>query len=163
MTPWEIQGTEMISCNCSYGCPCQFNALPTNGNCEAMGAISIDSGHYGDVVLDGHAIGGLPSHKIALKGLVRTFQNIRLFKSLTVVENLLVAQHRKVKAGLLHGLFATPAYRHAEQAALERAAVWLDRMGLTSVANRPAGTLSYGHQRRLEIARCMITEPRLLM
>ncbi|AZQ55704.1 high-affinity branched-chain amino acid ABC transporter ATP-binding protein LivG [Burkholderia cenocepacia] len=117
----------------------------------------------GDVVLDGHAIAGLPSHQIALKGLVRTFQNIRLFKSLTVVENLLVAQHRKVKAGLLHGLFATPAYRHAEKAALERAAVWLDRMGLTSVANRPAGTLSYGHQRRLEIARCMITEPRLLM
>ncbi|ALX15204.1 ABC transporter ATP-binding protein [Burkholderia cepacia JBK9] len=117
----------------------------------------------GDVVLDGHAIGGLPSHKIALKGLVRTFQNIRLFKSLTVVENLLVAQHRKVKAGLLHGLFATPAYRHAEKEALERAAVWLDRMGLTSVANRQAGTLSYGHQRRLEIARCMITEPRLLM
>ncbi|MET3216444.1 UNVERIFIED_ORG: branched-chain amino acid transport system ATP-binding protein [Burkholderia territorii] len=117
----------------------------------------------GDVVLDGHAIAGLPSHQIALKGLVRTFQNIRLFKSLTVVENLLVAQHRKVKAGLLHGLFATPVYRHAEKEALERAAVWLDRMGLTSVANRPAGTLSYGHQRRLEIARCMITEPRLLM
>ncbi|CAG2330204.1 MULTISPECIES: high-affinity branched-chain amino acid ABC transporter ATP-binding protein LivG [Burkholderia] len=117
----------------------------------------------GDVVLDGHAIAGLPSHQIALKGLVRTFQNIRLFKSLTVVENLLVAQHRKVKAGLLHGLFATPAYRHAEKEALERAAVWLDRMGLTAVANRPAGTLSYGHQRRLEIARCMITEPRLLM
>ncbi|KWZ32228.1 high-affinity branched-chain amino acid ABC transporter ATP-binding protein LivG [Burkholderia anthina] len=117
----------------------------------------------GDVVLDGHAIAGLPSHQIALKGLVRTFQNIRLFKSLTVVENLLVAQHRKVKAGLLHGLFATPAYRHAEKEALERAAMWLDRMGLTAVANRPAGTLSYGHQRRLEIARCMITEPRLLM
>ena len=117
----------------------------------------------GDVVLDGHAIGGLPSHQIALKGLVRTFQNIRLFKSLTVVENLLVAQHRKVKAGLLQGLFSTPAYRRAEKEALERAAVWLDRMGLTAVANRPAGTLSYGHQRRLEIARCMITEPRLLM
>ncbi|MGR3908233.1 high-affinity branched-chain amino acid ABC transporter ATP-binding protein LivG [Burkholderia sp. SR8] len=117
----------------------------------------------GDVVLDGHAIGGLPSHKIALKGLVRTFQNIRLFKSLTVVENLLVAQHRKVKSGLLPGLFSTPAYRRAEHEALERAAVWLDRMGLKAVANRPAGTLSYGHQRRLEIARCMITEPRLLM
>lgn len=117
----------------------------------------------GDVVLDGHAIAGLPSHRIALKGLVRTFQNIRLFKSLTVVENLLVAQHRKVKSGLLPGLFSTPAYRRAEQEALERAAVWLDRMGLKSVANRQAGTLSYGHQRRLEIARCMITEPRLLM
>ncbi|MDN7929972.1 DUF1326 domain-containing protein [Burkholderia metallica] len=53
MTPWEIQGTELMNCNCSYGCPCQFNALPTNGYCAAMGAISIDSGHYGDVVLDG--------------------------------------------------------------------------------------------------------------
>lgn len=117
----------------------------------------------GDVVLDGHPIAGLASHQIARKGLVRTFQNIRLFKSLTVVENLLVAQHRQVKSGLLHGLFATSAYRHAEKAALERAAMWLERMKLTSVANRPAGTLSYGHQRRLEIARCMITGPRLLM
>ncbi|MEK8069042.1 DUF1326 domain-containing protein, partial [Burkholderia contaminans] len=53
MTPWEIQGTELINCNCSYGCPCQFNAPPTHGHCAAMGAISIDSGHYGDVVLDG--------------------------------------------------------------------------------------------------------------
>lgn len=103
----------------------------------------------GDVVLDGHPIAGLASHQIARKGLVRTFQNIRLFKSLTVVENLLVAQHRQVKSGLLHGLFATSAYRHAEKAALERAAMWLERMNLTSVANRPAGTLSYGHQRRL--------------
>lgn len=68
-----------------------------------------------------------------------------------------------MKSGLLHGLFATSAYRHAEKAALERAAMWLERMNLTSVANRPAGTLSYGHQRRLEIARCMITGPRLLM
>ncbi|KVE38544.1 high-affinity branched-chain amino acid ABC transporter ATP-binding protein LivG [Burkholderia sp. BDU5] len=117
----------------------------------------------GRVVLDGHAIGGLMSHQVSRKGLVRTFQNIRLFKSLTVVENLLVAQHRLVKSGLLHGLFATPAYRRAEREALERAAVWLDRMNLTAVANRPAGTLSYGHQRRLEIARCMITNPRLLM
>lgn len=53
MIPWEIQGTELINCNCSYGCPCQFNALPSNGRCEAMGAISIDKGHYGDVRLDG--------------------------------------------------------------------------------------------------------------
>ncbi|MBB3007286.1 DUF1326 domain-containing protein [Cupriavidus alkaliphilus] len=53
MTPWEIQGTELINCNCSYGCPCQFNALPSNGFCEAMGAISISAGHYGEVRLDG--------------------------------------------------------------------------------------------------------------
>ncbi len=53
MTPWEIQGSELINCNCAYGCPCQFNALPTKGLCEAMGAISIDKGHFGDVKLDG--------------------------------------------------------------------------------------------------------------
>ncbi|SOZ39043.1 DUF1326 domain-containing protein [Cupriavidus neocaledonicus] len=53
MTPWEIQGTELINCNCSYGCPCQFNAVPSKGFCEAMGAISISDGYYGDVRLDG--------------------------------------------------------------------------------------------------------------
>lgn len=53
MTPWEIQGTELMNCNCSYGCPCQFNALPTRGFCEAMGGIAIESGFHGDVRLDG--------------------------------------------------------------------------------------------------------------
>ena len=100
---------------------------------------------------------------VARHGLVRTFQNIRLFKSLSVVENLLVAQHRQINTNLLSGLFKLPGYRRAERAALDRAAYWLDRVGLTSLANRDAGTLSYGHQRRLEIARCMITGPRLLL
>jgi branched-chain amino acid transport system ATP-binding protein len=117
----------------------------------------------GRIVMAGEAIAGLPSHRVARKGLVRTFQNIRLFKQLTVVENLLVAQHLQVKSGLIHGLLATPAYRRAEREALARAVTWLEYMGLKSVANREAGTLSYGHQRRLEIARCMITGPRLLM
>lgn len=57
MTPWEIQGTELINCNCAYGCPCQFNAPPTKGFCEAMGAISIERGHFGDVKLDALKIG----------------------------------------------------------------------------------------------------------
>lgn len=57
MTPWDIQGSELINCNCSYGCPCQFNALPTRGFCEAMGAISIEKGHFGEVPLDGLKIG----------------------------------------------------------------------------------------------------------
>lgn len=52
MTTWEIQGRELINCNCSYGCPCQFNALPTKGFCEALGAIAVDKGHHGDVSLD---------------------------------------------------------------------------------------------------------------
>jgi hypothetical protein len=53
MIPWEIRGRELINCNCSYGCPCQFNALPTKGFCEAMGAIAVDKGRYGEVRLDG--------------------------------------------------------------------------------------------------------------
>ena len=57
MTPWEIQGTELVNCNCAYGCPCQFNALPTHGFCEAMGAIAIDKGHYGAINLDKLKIG----------------------------------------------------------------------------------------------------------
>lgn len=57
MTPWEIQGTELINCSCAYACPCQFNAAPTKGGCEAMGCISIDKGHFGDVRLDGTRIG----------------------------------------------------------------------------------------------------------
>ncbi len=57
MIPWEIQGVELVNCNCAYGCPCQFNALPTHGFCEAIGAIAVDKGHYGDVSLDGLKIG----------------------------------------------------------------------------------------------------------
>jgi len=117
----------------------------------------------GDIVMDGRPITGLPSHKVARHGLVRTFQNVRLFKQLTVLENLLVAQHTQVKAGLLHGLLKLPSYRKAEIDAVARAAQWLDFMGLREYANREAGNLAYGHQRRLEIARCMITKPRLLM
>ena len=73
------------------------------------------------------------------------------------------AQHRHLRTSLLAGLFKTRAYRDAEQEAMENALRWLDYMGLREFANRAAGNLAYGHQRRLEIARCMITRPRLLM
>lgn len=117
----------------------------------------------GVITMDGKSITGLSSHKVARHGLVRTFQNVRLFKSLTVLENLLVAQHSHMQTGLISGLFKTPAYRRSEDEAQEAAAQWLDFMDLRQYANREAGNLAYGHQRRLEIARCMITRPRLLM
>ncbi len=117
----------------------------------------------GVIVMDGKPIHGMPSHKVAREGLVRTFQNVRLFKNLTVLENLLVAQHQHINTNLFSGLFKTPAYRKSESQALDNAAKWLDFMGIKEYANREAGNLAYGHQRRLEIARCMITKPRLLM
>lgn len=125
------------------------------------------SGFYrptsGSIAVENTAIGGMPSHQVARHGLVRTFQNIRLFKTMTVVENLLVAQHTQLSTGLLPGLLKLPGYRRSEAEALERAAYWLDQLGLRALANREAGTLSYGYQRRVEIARCMITKPRLLL
>jgi len=117
----------------------------------------------GRILMDGKNITGLPSHKVARHGLVRTFQNVRLFKQLTVLENLLVPQHTQVENRLLPGLLNLKSYRQSEAAALDRAITWLDFMGLREFANREAGNLAYGHQRRLEIARCMITRPRLLM
>lgn len=117
----------------------------------------------GSIAMDGADITGLPSHRVARHGLVRTFQNVRLFKQLTVLENLLVAQHTQVESRLVPGLLKRKSYRDSEAQAKQRALQWLDFMGLRQYANREAGNLAYGHQRRLEIARCMITQPRLLM
>ncbi len=111
----------------------------------------------------GEEIQRLPGHKIANKGMIRTFQHVRLFKDMTVLENLLVAQHRLLNNNLLSGLFKTPTYKAAEQRALEQAAYWLEKVGLLEHANREAGTLAYGQQRHLEIIRCMVTNPTLLM
>ena len=125
------------------------------------------SGFYrpstGTIRLQNQELACLGSHTVARHGLVRTFQNVRLFKHMTALENLLVAQHRHLRTSLPAGLLRTRAYRESEQKALDKALQWLDYMGLREFANREAGNLAYGHQRRLEIARCMVTEPRVLM
>jgi branched-chain amino acid transport system ATP-binding protein len=97
--------------------------------------------------------------------VARTFQNIRLFSGMTVLENLLVAQHKALMAASgfsIKGLIGARSYKDAEAAAIERAAQWLERVGLIARADDPAGSLPYGDQRRLEIARAMCTSPRLL-
>ncbi|MBE5252515.1 ABC transporter ATP-binding protein [Mixta mediterraneensis] len=102
------------------------------------------------------------AHLVNRAGLARTFQNIRLFREMSVIENLLVAQHMLVNRNLLAGVFNTRGYREAENRALDRAFYWLEMVNLISAANRLAGTLSYGQQRRLEIARAMCTQPELI-
>ena len=97
--------------------------------------------------------------------VARTFQNIRLFAGMTVLENLVVAQHNalmRASAFSFAGLFGLKSYRTAESAALDKAHYWLDRTGLLPRADDPAGSLAYGEQRRLEIARAMCTDPVLL-
>ncbi len=108
----------------------------------------------------------MDGHRIARDaGIARTFQNIRLFAGMTILEILIVAQHRPLMRASLYtvgGLFNLPGYRRAEAAAVEKARHWLDRVGLIEQADHIAGNLPYGAQRRLEIARAMCTDPTLL-
>ena len=107
----------------------------------------------------------LDGFRVARHGLARTFQNVRLFAGMSALENLVVAQHNRlmVASGYsVAGLLGLPGYRRAEAEAVERAKFWLERTGLTARADLPAGALAYGEQRKLEIARAMCTEPRLL-
>ncbi|MCS3421711.1 branched-chain amino acid transport system ATP-binding protein [Rahnella sp. BIGb0603] len=102
------------------------------------------------------------THLVNRAGLARTFQNIRLFREMSVIENLLVAQHMQTNRNLIAGVLNTPAYRRAENQALDRAFYWLEVVELVDCANRLAGEMSYGQQRRLEIARAMCTAPEMI-
>jgi branched-chain amino acid transport system ATP-binding protein len=108
----------------------------------------------------------MPDYLVAQKARVaRTFQNIRLFPGMTVLENLLVARHNilmRASGFTILGALGFPSYAQAERAAVDKARYWLDQIGLIDRADHPAGDLPYGAQRRLEIARAMCTEPALL-
>lgn len=128
---------------------------------------NISTGYYqpteGDVLLDGESIVGLKQHKIARKGLARTFQNIRLFGDMTAKENIATAADSLSKTGLLDALFGTPRSRRAEKLSMERADELLQLVGLSHRGGQLAKNLPYGDQRRLEIARALALNPKVLM
>jgi branched-chain amino acid transport system ATP-binding protein len=116
----------------------------------------------GDFAFDGHPLAGLKPHEVTARGIARTFQNIRLFANLSALENVMIGRHVRTRAGVVGAVLRTPATRAEEAAIEQRAAELLDYVGIAARANDPAGSLPYGDQRRLEIARALATDPKLL-
>jgi branched-chain amino acid transport system ATP-binding protein len=117
----------------------------------------------GRILFDGHDITSKPPHAITKLGVGRTFQNIRLFPQMTALENVLVGMHARLRGGILGSIFGTPRVRREERAAREKARELLRFAGLRGVDEELAESLSYGDQRRLEVARALATEPKLLL
>jgi branched-chain amino acid transport system ATP-binding protein len=117
----------------------------------------------GMIVFDGVDITDKPPHAITKLGVGRTFQNIRLFPQMTALENVLVGMHSRLKGGILGSIFGLPRVRREERDAEEKARELLAFSGLRNVDDELAESLSYGDQRRLEVARALATEPKLLL
>jgi branched-chain amino acid transport system ATP-binding protein len=117
----------------------------------------------GRVALGEETITGLPPHRIAARGVARTFQNTELFAELSARENVLVGLHRHLRYGIAAATLRLPGYRRAEREAARRAEQLLALVGLREQAETAAGDLALGQQRRLELARALATRPRLLM
>jgi branched-chain amino acid transport system ATP-binding protein len=120
-------------------------------------------GTRGEIVFDGAPVRGLPSHEIVARGIARTFQNIRLFPDMTALENVMVGRHTRTAQFLLGPLLRTRAFLEEEAAVEERAKELLEFVGLKSLGNDLARNLPYGAQRKLEIARSLASEPKLLI
>jgi branched-chain amino acid transport system ATP-binding protein len=117
----------------------------------------------GRIFFQGQDITGWPPHRVTLLGVARTFQNIRLFADLTVLDNVLAGGHCRGRAPWWQAAARLPRYRREEKERLDRAWMLLEDAGLESLAQEPAGKLPYGHQRRLEIARALATRPNFLL
>ncbi|GJM81193.1 MAG: ABC transporter ATP-binding protein [Paenibacillus sp.] len=117
----------------------------------------------GTIELDGVSIVGVKPHQIVSLGIARTFQNIRLFGSMTVLENVMVGMHIHLKAGILGTLLSLPTARHEEELVQQDAYRLLEFVGLQDLLNEQAANLPYGAQRRLEIARALAAKPKVLL
>jgi branched-chain amino acid transport system ATP-binding protein len=162
--------TTVFNCITSFYKPSEGRIALIHGDRTMWGELdAVTQGGARHVLRPGGALyllERMPEYLVTQQARVaRTFQNIRLFAGMTVLENLLVAQHNTLMLAsgfTLFGVLGLPSYAAAERAAIEKAKLWLDRIGLTERADDPAGDMPYGAQRRLEVARAMCTDPVLL-
>lgn len=124
------------------------------------GSIKPDDGH---IFFSGHSISGLKPHKVVTLGVARTFQTIRLFPKLSALENVLSGCHCRMRSGLISSVLRLPSQRLEEKLVIDRAMSELEFVGLARLWRSSSGSLPYGDQRRLEIARALATEPKLLI
>ena len=146
---------------------CEIVALIGPNGAGKTTAFNLVTGIYkpteGSVILAGTEITGLPTHRVTAHGIARTFQNIRLFKSLPVLDNVLVGFHIRADVGLASAMLRSPWFWRRETELRAEAMRLLELLGLDSRAGELAGNLAYGDQRRLEIARALASGPRLLL
>ena len=124
------------------------------------GVYTPNSGH---IYLEGKEITGKKTYEICNEGIARTYQVIKLFSAMSVLDNVLVGMHSRLNSGFWQGIFKTKKTREEEKAALQKAKDLLKLVGLEKYSQFPAGSLSYGQQRLLEIARAMASDPKLLL
>jgi branched-chain amino acid transport system ATP-binding protein len=117
----------------------------------------------GRIIFDGEDVTGLPPHAITERGIGRTFQNIRLFQNMTALENVLVGMHSRLQGGILRSILRTPRIRNEERGARDQGRELLEYCGLRRKDDEISRNLSYGDQRRLEVARALATQPKLLL
>lgn len=143
-----------------------FGLIGPNGAGKTT-VFNLITGNYtpdrGEIVFRGQSLVGRKPHRIVDMGIARTFQSIRLFSTLPALENVLAGRHCRMKSGMLASMFRTPAQRREEKAAVERALRELDFVGLAEFYDEEAGSLSYGNQRLLEMARALASDPALII
>lgn len=143
-----------------------YGLIGTNGAGKST-VINMISGSYkptsGEVRFGDNLINKMPGYKIAEIGIARTFQNLRLFKNMTVLENVMVAEQLRNKYNFFQMITGAPHFRKTEKQMKESAYEALEIMGIQKYANMISGNLAYGYQRRLEIARCLATDPKFLL
>jgi branched-chain amino acid transport system ATP-binding protein len=117
----------------------------------------------GSVMVDGESVSRMPAHHVIRHGLARTFQNVALFRSMTVLENVIVGNHIKTRSGWLESSVPMPGAVRAEGAAKKAAMEMIDFVGLGAIASLPVAALPFGTQKRVELARALVSRPRLLL